>query len=107
MKEDYNDKDQKIFISWTREEISHVIGNMNIIQGDQMEMKTHTPGKQRKSYHWKCESNHKYKTCYWKYVEAAENTLTKIQYKTHIHIYIIIQKHTHDSFQVKKSNHCS
>ena len=53
MKEDYNDKDQKIFISWTREEISHVIGNMNIIQGDQMEMKTHTPGKQRKSYHWK------------------------------------------------------
>ena len=35
MKEDYNDKDQKIFISWTREEISHVIGNMNINQDDQ------------------------------------------------------------------------
>ena len=96
MKEDYNDKDQKIFISWTREEISHVIGNMNINQGDQ--------NGNEDAYSWKtkevislevCESNHKYKTCYWKYVETAENTLTKIQYKTHIHIYIIIQKHTH------------
>ena len=82
MKEDYNDKDQKIFISWTREEISHVIGNMNIIQGDQ--------NGNEDAYSWKtkevislevCESNHKYKTCYWKYVETAENTLKKYNTK--------------------------
>ena len=57
-----------------------------------------------KTYIWKtnnamslevCESNQKYKTCYWKYVEAAENIYTnKNTIKTHTYIHNHTKTHT-------------